>query len=103
MATMAALSVVNALSGIQGVMPRFLQKSDTAERTPELADTPPPMARCLTGCRRTALSNLSSNISIIVRCSEAARSAKLFSMNASSSFTASRRVYRNEVFRPENE
>lgn len=43
-ATIAALSVVKALSGIHAVMPLLFQKSATASLTPEFAETPPPMA-----------------------------------------------------------
>ena len=46
---MAALSVVKARSGIQAATPLSLQKRATASLTPELAETPPPMATCFTG------------------------------------------------------
>ena len=63
MATIAALSVVNLRAGIQALTPASSQKSATALRNPELADTPPPMATwrtpvCLTAGRSLSIDKL---------------------------------------------
>ena len=67
---------------------------------PGFADTPPPMATVLTPVCLTALSSLSRRMAIIVACNDAARSALFSSIKFGFSFTASRRVYRNDVFSP---
>ncbi len=89
---MAALSVVKALSGIHALTAFFLQKAATASLTPELADTPPPIAMCFTGYSFSAFDNLSIRISIIVACNDAARSAFLSAMKFGFAFKLSRSV-----------
>ena len=100
MAIIAALSVVNLNSGRYVFQPRLRPSSSIRERSPLLAETPPPMVTSLIPVCPAALISLSIRMSINVFWKLAQMSSLFFSINSGSFAISSRTKYSNEVFTP---
>ena len=83
------------------VHPSFSAAPWKAFRSPLFADTPPATATCVMPVCFTASRNFFIKMSTMVNSKLAARSSLWFSMKFGSSLTHFCKLYRNEVFNPQ--